>query len=330
MNTIRPSYKFLELLLSSALLATASLAQNVISAHPGTVNYVEGQISVEGRQVTLKSVGQTTLQAGQYLATANGKAEVLLTPGVFLRLGSDTTIKMVAPDLTHTEIQLDHGRATIEVDQIYKQNRILVDQQGGQTQLLQNGLYEFDAANSTVRVFEGKAAVYPGNDLNASIKPITVKGEHQLALTGAAGPMKPVKFDRTAAQTGDSLYAWSDLRSNYLGQENLTLANQYAGGYGYGYGFTPGWYGAPGLYGYTWLPGDGLFWSPFGYGFYSPFYLYGGGIIYGGGGWYGGHPIGRPIPHPGGGGAVAPAHTSAPSAPSGGAAAAHSGGGGHR
>jgi len=51
------------------------------------------------------------------------------------------------------------GHANVEVDQIYPQNTILVDLDKGQTQLLKNGLYSFDAANSTVRVFDGKAAV---------------------------------------------------------------------------------------------------------------------------------------------------------------------------
>ena len=31
---------------------------------------------------------------------------------------------------------------------------------------------------------------------------------------------------------------------------------------------------------YTWLPYDGMFMDPFGFGFYSPWYLYGGGFIY--------------------------------------------------
>ena len=60
-------------------------------------------------------------------------------------------------------------------------------------------------------------------------------------------------------------------------EANLDLAEEYAG-----YpGFYPGWYWAGYPFGYTWLPGAGLFWNPFGYGFYSPYYLYGGGFIYG-------------------------------------------------
>ncbi len=269
-----PRFKALTFVLSLATLSATAFGQNANPASPGTLNYVEGRASIEGRPISSNSVGNTTLQTGQMLATANGKAEVLLTPGIFVRLGDNSTVQMVSPDLTHTEIRLDQGRANVEVDQIYPQNTILIDLKNGQTQLLKNGLYAFDANNSTVRVFNGQASVYPGVDLQTNVKPIELKGDHQLVLNGE--PLKPQRFNKDEA-TNDQLYRWSSLRSDYLGEANLDLAEEYAG-----YpGFYPGWYWAGGPYGYTWIPGDGLFWSPFGYGFYSPYYLYGGGFIYG-------------------------------------------------
>jgi hypothetical protein len=291
---IMPRFKALLLALSLATLSAAAFGQiggNIAS--PGTLNYIEGQASIEGRPLSSNSVGNTALQAGQVIATANGKAELLLTPGIFLRLGNDTTVQMISPDITHTEVQLQQGRVSVEVDQIYPQNTILIDLNKGQTQLLKPGLYNFDAAISTVRVFDGKAAVYPGENLQATVKPIDVKGGHQLVLNGET--LKPQSFNKDQAMASDPLYRWSSLRSQYLGEANLRLAEQYEG-----YpGFYPGWYWAGGPFGYTWLPGDGLFWNPFGYGFYSPFYLRGGGFIYGGygrgfyrGGFYGGRAVG--------------------------------------
>jgi hypothetical protein len=283
-----PRFKALLLTISLATLSAVAFGQSGNVANPGTLNYVEGQASIEGRPLSSQSVGNTTLQAGQTLATANGKAEILLTPGIFLRLGDDSTLQMVSTDLTHTEIKLDQGHANVEVDQIYPQNTILIDLKNGQTQLLKNGLYAFDAGNSTVRVFDGKAAVFAGANLQVNVKPIDVKGGHQLVLNGE--PLKSQGFNKDQA-SADPLYKWSSLRSNYLGQANLNLAEEYSG---YS-GFYPGWYWAGGPFGYTWLPGDGLFWSPFGYGFYSPYYIRGGGFIYGGYGrgfYRGGHPVG--------------------------------------
>jgi hypothetical protein len=267
------------MLLSLATLSAVAFAQNTVSARPGTLNYVEGHASVEGRQLASGS-GNTSLQAGEALSTADGKAEILLTPGIFLRIGANSTVRMVSPNLTQTEIRLEQGRANVEVDQIYQQNRILVDLPNGQTQIMKKGLYAFDAGNSTVSVFDGQANVYPGSDLQADIKPIEVKGGRQFALTGDVE--KPQHFNKDQAQ--DDLYKWGSLRSQYLGEANLSLASEYAGSAG----FYPGWYWAGGPYGYTWLPGNGLFWNPYGFGFYSPYYVYGGGPIYGyGRGFYG-------------------------------------------
>lgn len=289
------------LVLSLVTLCAPVFGQNVNPASPGTLNYVEGQASIEGHQLSRNSVGRTEMQPGQVIATANGKAEILLTPDIFLRLGDESTVQMVSPDLTHTEVRLERGRASVEVDQIYKQNTVLIDLPNGQTQLLQHGLYSFDANSSTVQVFDGKAAVYPGQNFQSNIKPIEVKGGRQLVLNGEA--VKPQRFNKDQAKA-DDLYKWSSLRSAYLGDANIDLASSYAG---YG-GFTPGWYWAGGPFGYTWLPGDGLFWNPFGYGFYSPYYIYGGGFVYRRPGFYGyrggyGHPIrggnGHVVGHPG-------------------------------
>lgn len=276
--------------LSLATFSAPLFAQGADQARPGTLNYIEGQASLEGRQLTPKSVGSAEVAPGQYLATANGKAEMLLTPGVFLRLDKDSTVKMISPDLTKTEVELSQGRASIEVDQIYKQNNILIDLKNGQTQLLKNGLYEFDATAGTVRVFDGEAAVFGSVTPQPNEKAQKVKGGKQLTLAGglhADGLMKPVGFDRKQAETNDPLYNWSSLRSNYLGEANIDMASNYAGGSG----FAPGWAWDNAAYSYTWLPGGyDPFFSPFGYGFYSPYYIGGGGFIYGGyRGGYGGY-----------------------------------------
>jgi hypothetical protein len=269
------------LLLSLVTLFTPAFAQlqqqGADPARPGTLNYVEGQASIDGLQISPSSVGRTELQPGQYLATANGKVELLLTPGIFLRLDNNSMVKMIQPDLTHTEVSLEQGHALVEADQLYPQNTILIDQKNGQTQLVKNGLYEFNAENNTVRTFDGEARVFPGSNLQRNVKPIALKGDRQISLTGEA--VKTVKFDKNSSQ--DDLYRWGSLRSQYLGEANLELASRYAD-YGPGYlGYGAGWFWNSAFYGYTWFPGNGLFWNPYGFGFYSPFYLYGGGFVYG-------------------------------------------------
>ncbi len=270
--------------LSLATLFTPAFSQGTNPARPGTINYVEGQAAVNGSEISRSSIGHAEVAAGQLLSTGNGKAEMLLTPGVFLRLDDNSVVKMISPDLMHTEIALQRGRAEIEVDQLSKANDLQVDvpngSGGAQVDLVQRGLYEVDARSGELKVFNGKAAVSESQEA----KWIDVKGGHELALNGAG--FKGTSFSRSNSE--DELYSWSSLRSQYLGQANATFGTEYAGAGGY-----PGWAWAPGSYGYTWFPEDGLFYSPFGFGFYSPAFFYGGygfrgGYGYGGGFGYGG------------------------------------------
>jgi hypothetical protein len=262
------------LLSLATMCAPVALAQTANPAVPGTVNYVEGSASIQGRPLNQRSVGSAQLEPGQVLQTANGRAELLLTPGVFLRVGENSAVRMVSPNLLNTQVEVDRGQADIEVDEIHPRNNIQVMEAGANTRLLKDGLYAFDAGNNTVRVFKGEAELLQQN--SAGQKELKLKGDHQVQLA-ANESVKSVSFDRNQAE--DALYNWSSLRSQYLAEANLNLASEYAG-----YGpYAPGWYWYPGFWGYTWLPGDGLLWSPFGWGFYSPRYIYYGGPIYYGG-----------------------------------------------
>src|SRR5579863_1088754 len=95
-------------------------------AVPGTVNYVEGTVTLQNQTINGRNVGSAQLNPGEVLATQAGKAEVLLTPGVFLRVDDNSAVKMVSPNLTHTQIELVSGRAAVEVDELYKQNDLEV------------------------------------------------------------------------------------------------------------------------------------------------------------------------------------------------------------
>jgi uncharacterized membrane protein YgcG len=236
------------------------------TARPGTVNYVEGAAYLEGRQLNAHDVGSVGLDPGEMLRTAVGKVEILLTPGVYLRLDSHSAVKMISPDLTLTQVELVQGRAGVEVDEIYPQNNLQIIDGGVATQLVKTGYYEFDASHPTVLVFSGKAEVEAADG-----KFMEVKGHH--AMTLAEGVQaKSMKFNSKDAR--DSLYNWSYLRSQYLAEDNNRIAGQYAGVAG----FYPGWYWDPYGWNYTFI-GMNPFWSPFGFGFYPPWW----------GGFYGGY-----------------------------------------
>jgi hypothetical protein len=262
------------LIRSLAILALASLsipAFAVFDGRPGTINYVEGRVLLNHAPLAPRQVGAAALNPGSVLATRKGKAEILLTPGVYLRVGSHSAVKMISPDLTRTQVELLRGRAGIEVDEIHPENNLEILDGGVSTRLLKTGYYEFDTNPAMARVFSGQASVE-----EIPNQPVTVKGHHQIRLARGVGT-RASSFSIQDAR--NDLYNWSRLRSQYLAENSQQVAREYAGPYGY----APGWYWDPYAWDYAYL-GQVPFWNPFGWGYYPPVR----GGFYGGFGWGGG------------------------------------------
>jgi len=258
------------LFLAAALCAPAwAVGTNPSTAVPGALNYVEGNASMGGQILGSKSIGSAQLQAGQSLTTQIGKAEILLTPGVFLRVGDNSTIKLISPSITNTVVDLERGHAILEVDEIHPENDIRILADGVNTQVLKTGLYDFNADQSRLLVFDGKALVQNGESRT------NAKGGREVQFASNA-PLKARKFDKKAYEDGD-LYRWSSLRSSYVAEANVDAAGIYAengwGPWGMGW-WGADWYWDPWFDAFTFIPGDGIFYSPFGWGFYSPWWVY--------------------------------------------------------
>jgi hypothetical protein len=263
-------------LMGSPVFAVGQQQDQTRQAVPGTVNYVEGTVFLNGSILNPKDVGNANLAPGEEISTGSGKAEVLLTPGVFLRLDDNSAVKMISPNLAMTQVQLDKGRAAVEVDEIHDQNDLQVIDAGVTTRLNKRGYYEFDAGKPEAMVFDGEAHVQVGGN-----KWREIKGHHEIALN--EGPVlrneKPSDFNKDEAR--DELYNWNSLRSQYMAEANNQMATEYGGPYS-----GPGWYWDPWDFDYAYM-GFGPFVSPFGWGFYP--FGWGGFYPYWGGGFYGGH-----------------------------------------
>jgi hypothetical protein len=241
---------------------------------PGSLNYLEGQASIGAMPLTPRAVGSAVLDAGQTLTTQAGKVEILLTPGVFLRIADNSSVQMVSPDLANTRIQLNKGRALVEVIDIRSQNDIRIDENGASTKLLKSGLYEFDADHAQVRVFKGKAEATVAN------QKVTLGENHEVTLSAGA-KLKSQGFDPKMFE--DDFYRWASLRSGYLSEASVSAARAYVGSgpgvYGPGWGGF-GWYWDPWFGVYTFVPAGGVFYGPFGWSFYSPFAVYSSPFFY--------------------------------------------------
>lgn len=277
------------------LLATgAASAQNAVSARAGMVNVAEGDVFFEGgrgappQRVEPKPSELVSLREGQTLRTGEGRAEVLLTPGSFLRLGESSAIRLHSNRLSSVKLELIDGSALIDVAELLRDNSVIVRLAGAEAELEKAGLYRFDAVPPRIRVFSGQAAVV------AAGRSQTLKSGRELGLEGdqwAVGRFDP---DRAS----DPLYRWSKRRSGYIAMANVSAARQAgsiagAGAFGGGTWYWNPWFGFA-----TYVPRGDTVRSPFGYFYYTPYTVYDfyyparRAPVWGGGGFDGGRAAG--------------------------------------
>lgn len=207
-------------------------------------------------------------------------------PGVMLRVGPNGSVSEVAKDNQRLELRVDRGVANVNVHDPAKDTLILVDLPGGQTQVLKNGLYTFNAETNTVRVLKGEAKTFPADNTAKNDKPVKIKENHKVVFGG----------DRVRSEEFMPQEARADIIPGSGG--NAIIAQREAYGWGpYGDGF----YGYPAYpyyaygYPYGWGWGNPYAFYPYPMGF-SLGFGYVGGFHHGGyhGGYHGGfHGHGR-------------------------------------
>ncbi|MEQ1886582.1 MAG: hypothetical protein ABL967_16070 [Bryobacteraceae bacterium] len=242
------------------LLATPVWAQSVISARSGIVHYVEGDVAIDGEAAQPKFAQFPEVKKGQVLSTTEGRAEMLLTPGVFLRLSENSSVKMVSNSLSDTRVEVMAGTALIEVGELLPDNAITILTGEAKIALPKRGLYRVDAEPARLRVFDGQAQITDAD------QKLSAKKGREVELTSSL----PVKnFD---VKEIDAFHRWSGRRTGYIAAANVTSAHV-AGNSEYSSGFVGGrsswsWNQYFGMF--TFVPSNGIYQSPFGSPFYSP------------------------------------------------------------
>jgi hypothetical protein len=233
------------------------------SVHPasGAVNFVEGRVTLDGAPASPEIEKTLVLPPGRTIETDEGRAEVLLSPGVFVRLGEKSAMRLVTAADTATRVELLRGQASVEVIDLgnkqMKQKLEVVDKQA-YTSLLESGIYLFDVDNPVILVYIGKARVQDDR------RGATV-GSGQRLVPTPQGVMKAEKFN---FEETTPLYAWTEKRAlaaasvSWSTVEGLTALDR-------GVKHDAGWYWNPWFNSWAYVPPDGFRKSPFGYGFYA-------------------------------------------------------------
>jgi hypothetical protein len=257
-------------------------AQSVISAKSGLIHYAEGRVYLGNQLVESKFGEFPDIKENAQVRTEEGRVEILLTPGVFLRMGENSAIRMVTNRLIDTRLEFLSGTALVEAAELLKDNAVTIVYQDYAVQIQKTGIYRFDSEPAALRVYDGTALV----QLNGKTE--EVKEGHMLAMDG---DLKLAKFDKNKDDL-DELYRWAHRRSEYISMANVSAAKTVADS-GMHWG-NSSWYWNPYFNMYTFIPMNGSYYSPFGYAFFSPFtvynylyspYFYGygaGGPVYGG------------------------------------------------
>ena len=146
------------------LCASAAHAQYLVNAPVGMIYFTEGEVYLNAQQPIQATPPDFPLMTnGQVLRIGSGRAEIILAPGVFLRLDSQAAMKMLDYRLEDTQAELQKGTALIEVVQLPKDGRPQIKLGETATSFKGMGLYRFQADSRELRIFGGSAEVRAGD-----------------------------------------------------------------------------------------------------------------------------------------------------------------------
>ena len=245
-----------------------------LGSKSGLISYVEGKVYLGDQLVEPSPTRFPDVKENAVVRTAEGRAEVLLTPGVVLRLGENSSFKMITNRLIDTRLELLTGSAVVEADEIAKDTNVTLVSKDGTVSLGKKGLYRFDTAPARLKVFEGLASAQVAG------QNFEVAGGKMLGLGGTIASVE--KFNK---EDTDSLDNWSRRRGELVAMANVSAAKQVHDSGCAGFSFVtpvstsqpcpadpcaPGWRYNPWFGVITYIPCGGGAWSPYGYRYWSP------------------------------------------------------------
>lgn len=246
----------------------------LVSARAGGVNYVDGLVGVtrpDGKSGLVLRGDQ--LEIGDRVVTdSNSRVELLLNPGSYLRLGSNSAFEFKTTSLDDLQLKFDSGSAMFEVFAA-DDFTVSIFTPKGKAVLVESGVYRVDVSgdgNAVIAVTEGKALV-------GSAATVVKKGR-----TGTidSGSVVVAKFDRGKR---DDLAEWSKTRAKGLAKltdslKNREVRNSLANSFlGRRWSMRDSfglWVLDPFTRSYCFLPFGYGWYSPYGYGYNNGIYWY--------------------------------------------------------
>jgi hypothetical protein len=195
-------------------LALPLAGQSVISVRSGVIHFFEGSVYLGDQPLEPHPGKFPILAQGDELRTAQGSAEVLLTPGVFLRMGEKSTIRMVANDLADTRVELLAGSGIVASDEPTANTSVTLICKKWKVHFLQKGTYRIDSEPPRLWVDQGKAEV--SAEATAAVP---VEQGMDLPFAAVLAPKPSIN------EPADQLSDWSKGRSESISADNAIAAH---------------------------------------------------------------------------------------------------------
>ena len=276
-----------------------SLGQNrekfVISAKAGGINAVTGQAAMHPKGETGWQQLTVTddLETGDRVRTASdGRVEILLNPGSYLRLGGDSEVELTDNSLANLEVKLLKGTAIVEASGIQEtQLMINISTPHARLAIDRQGLYRLNVVpDDATELIVRKGRVILGDSHT------TVKGGNKVVFSATAVSVAKLTGEEKKLEKEVAVEQWSKERAETLAKANSRLnprsLNSAFSSVSSDF-FALNSFGRSGFWLYNSRAGCYTF-LPFGYGSYSPYgvsypiTVYGG---FSGGGYYGGRGV---------------------------------------
>lgn len=133
--------------------------QPVISAHAGLLLFTEGAVLLDGKAYQPQAGRFSQIPEMATLETQDGMADVLLAPGIYLRMGAHSGVRLISNKLFDVRVEFLAGSAILQsgrpepdnwVRVFYREHRIAMPSRGG---------YRIDSEPGRIVVYSGTLEV---------------------------------------------------------------------------------------------------------------------------------------------------------------------------
>ena len=185
-------------------------SQFVVSARAGLISYTEGRVELLNSPNERNNPDPLNdVSEGGQLSTENGRAEMLLGPDRFLRLGTLTKIELLASDITDVQVRIVSGTVIFDLTKLSGRHSVTLFFDQAKIEFIKRGLYRVGVGldgTAELSVLKGKTLVSIGGAEQE------VPAKRSILLTTGSSTSVLDDFQ------GDRFHAWHRKRAKFISE----------------------------------------------------------------------------------------------------------------